>query len=149
MKGKLIMSREFAKSEIIRQKCSICGIKNKIFTELIYDHKMIGYKLTCCNCGHVDTFFFNDHDIDHLYTKGREVCIQVTTCKNKKCHLYGLYSLHQASIMIDSILNGKDCDIFDDNENNNDDEFINNSNNFSDTIQLDINGCCKCKPKFH
>lgn len=143
------MSREFAKSEIIRQKCSICGIKNKLFTELVYEDKTIGYKLTCCNCGHVDTFFFNDdHIATHLYGKGREVCIQVTTCKNKKCPYYGKYSLHQASLMIDAILNGKDYN-FDNDNNNSSDNNTSNDISFSDTIQLDINGCCKFNPKFH
>jgi len=145
------MAREFAKSEIIRQKCSICGIKNKLFTELVYEGKMIGYKLTCCNCGQCDTFFFNDdHIAPHLYNKGREVCIQVTTCKNKKCPYYRLYSLHQASLMIDAILDGKEYD-FNNGDDINDNTENNNSsdNNFSDNIQLDINGCCKFNPKFH
>ena len=145
------MSREFTKSEIIRHKCSICGIKNKLFTELTYDDKFIGYSLTCCNCGHSDTFIINDNHISsHLYTKGREVCIQVTTCKNKKCPYYGKYSLHQSSLMIDAIFNNKEFN-FDSEENATIDTENNNENsiNFSDTIQLDINGCCKLNPKFH
>ena len=145
------MSREFAKSEIIRQKCSICGIKNKLFTELVYENKTIGYKLTCCNCGHCDTFFFDDsHKAQDNYTKGREVCIHITTCKNKQCPYYGSYSLHQASLMIDAILNGKEYN-FNDNNNNDDDKLENDNinNNFLDTIELDINGCCTFNPKFH
>ena len=50
------MAREFATSEVIRQKCSICGSKNKLYTEIQYKGIHYGYMLTCCNCGHVDIF---------------------------------------------------------------------------------------------
>ena len=142
------MSREFSKSEIIRHKCSICGIRNKLFTELVSENKTVGYKLTCCNCGHCDTFFFDDsHIVPINYDKGREVCVHITTCQNKTCPYYNLYSIYQASKMIKSILNGEEYSF--DNEDVNDIEDDDINNNFSNTIELDINGCCKLNPKFH
>lgn len=159
------MAREFAKSEIIRQKCSICGIKNKRFTELLYDGKMCGYRLTCCKCGHVDTFF-NDTIYNHCaITDGREVCIQVTTCDNRGCKYYKKYSLKYAARLLDRILNGletdcicdtdincNDCEFneFCPNKQNNDNEPNYNCNiENSDRYQLVINGYKNNNPKFH
>lgn len=91
------MSRKFAKSEIIRQKCSICGSKNKLYTEIIYSGIHYGYMLTCCNCGHVDIFMKENTDpsgiLGSIYHKGKEQCIQLTTCHNKECRYYGKSSL--------------------------------------------------------
>lgn len=156
------MAREFAKSEIIRQKCSICGSKNKRFTELLYDGKMCGYRLTCCNCGHIDTFF-NDEKFSKLgvTTKGREACIQVTTCNNRKCPYFKKYPLKYAARLIDGILNGQGTDCMYNNEMNcNNCEFSDicpnkqnneNENNIenSDSNQLVINGYINNNPKFH
>jgi hypothetical protein len=156
------MAREFAKSEIIRQKCSICGSKNKRFTELLCDGKMCGYRLTCCKCGHVDTFF-NDEKFSEIgsISKGREVCIQVTTCNTKKCQYYNRYPLSYAARLIDRILSGlgtdcmydngmncKDCEFKDicPNKQNNDPE---NNIEISDRYQLVINGYRNNNPKFH
>ena len=140
------MAREFSTSEIIRQKCSICGINNKKYMELVYDNEMVGYKLTCCNCNHVNTFISNiNHIADHIYKKGREVCVHLTTCKNKTCPYYNMYPLWTATTKIDDILNNK-CDPDDniDSENNQ-----NNNIEKSDMDKLVINGYEIDEPKFH
>lgn len=156
------MAREFSKSEIIRQKCSICGGKNKKFTEIING----GYKLTCCNCGHINTFF-NSNESILSYTNGREICIQVTTCNHKSCKYYCKYTLHQSSKILDNILKGLDTGcIYDNNidinckcceysntcpnntQNSNQSESKNKIKN-SDSYQLDINGYKYNNPKFH
>ena len=150
------MSREFSTSEIIRQKCSICGIKNKIYTELIYNGKYCGYKLTCCNCGHVDTFIIDDDQIaSHVYTKGREVCIHLTICKNKRCPYYGKYPIWTAATTIENILNGLPTD-GENSGNNNGNNTGNNGTNCeicmnknSNDIQLDINRYEFDRPKYH
>ena len=142
------MAREFSTSEIIRQKCSICGMNNKKYTELIYNDNICGYKLTCCNCNHVDTFINDsDHIATHVYGKGREICIHLTTCKHKNCPLYGKYPLWTAATKLNDILNNVDsngcassCDC--DNKTITEIKFLN-------TVQLDINGYEIDKPKFH
>ena len=159
------MAREFSKSEIIRQKCSICGIKNKKFTELLYDNKMSGYRLTCCNCGHVDTFYKDDSFSDTIkFDKGREVCIQVTTCKYKTCPYYQKYNLQHASFLLGRILNGLDtscitngdgtctsctCENCPNYNPNNPNTESNSSIKISDSYKLDINGYRNNNPKFH
>lgn len=146
------MAREFSTSEIIRQKCSICGMNNKKYTELVYNNETCGYKLTCCNCNHVDTFIDNaDHIADHVYGKGREICVHHTTCKNKTCPYYGKYPLWTAATKIDDILNKRvstDCTCGKIpcicNKNN-----LENSIKNSETCQLVINGYEIDQPKFH
>ena len=149
------MAREFATSEIIRQKCSICGMNNKKYTELVYDGETVGYKLTCCNCNHVNTFINNSEYIaTNVYNKGREICIHLTTCKNKTCQYYGKYPLWTSAMHINDILNN--------NENINNPTCPNNCTcgcnqsditldeiKFSNTAQLDINGYEINEPKFH
>ena len=159
------MAREFAKSEIIRQKCSICGSKNKRFTELLYEKEMCGYRLTCCNCNHVDTFF-NDEKYSHMgiTEKGREVCLQVTTCDYRVCKHYRKYSLKYAARLLDRILSGlgtdcvcdniddcKKCEFYDTCPNKQNNDEINKNCNIekSDSYQLVINGYENNNPKFH
>lgn len=145
------MSREFSTSEIIRQKCSICGMNNKKYTELVYDNKRCGYKLTCCNCGHVDTFIEDgEHIATHVYEKGREVCVHLTTCKNKTCKYYNKYPLWRAAMKIEDILNNVDNECTGDSNcecgcNSSCNTIIENS----DSDKLDINGYEINKPKFH
>jgi hypothetical protein len=148
------MAREFSTSEIIRQKCSICGMNNKKYTELVYNGETCGYKLTCCNCNHVDTFIDDiDRIADHVYSKGREVCIHLTTCKNKTCPYYGKYPLWTAATKINDILNGRDwsdnCNCGNNPCTCNNCECNENNIKISDTHQLVINGYEIDKPKFH
>ncbi len=160
------MAREFSKSEIIRQKCSICGNKNKKFTEILHQSQMCGYILTCCNCGHVDRFYDESKFIDVAVGKGREICIQVTTCNNKRCKYYKKYSLHYSSDLLEKILNGLSIDCVKDgncdeceyycmcpnschNKQNSNDSNLNNEIKFSDSCKLDINGYKNNNPKFH
>ena len=144
------MAREFSTSEIIRQKCSICGMNNKKYTELVYDGETCGYKLTCCNCGHVDTFITNpDHIATHVYEKGREICIHLTTCKNKQCPYYGKYPLLKAATRLEDILSGEcTCNDTPCSCNPSDDTTKSNIENL-DKYKLDINGYEIDKPKFH
>ena len=158
------MAREFSKSEIIRQKCSICGSKNKRFTQILQDGKTCGYRLTCCNCNHVDTFYNKDYSTDiGSTTKGLEVCIQVTTCNCKACKYYKKYPLKYAAMLIDRVLNGygTDC-VYDNNMDCKNCEFVDicpnkkdneTENNYciekSHYHQLVINGYTDNNPKFH
>ena len=108
------MSREFSTSEIIRQKCSICGSKNKLYTEIRYKGIHYGYMLTCCNCGHVDTFIESYNGPSGIlyadFQKGKEVCIQLTTCTHTDCKYYGKFKIWDAATTIDDLLNGKDSE---------------------------------------
>ena len=162
MKGKVtFMAREFATSEIIRQKCSICGSKNKLYTEIQYKGLHYGYMLTCCNCGHVDIFMDSLNGpsglLDSLFQKGKEICIQLTTCKKTECKFHGKSSLWDAKTTLDEAFkkqNGENID----SSNTNDltsETFscpcrcpgtLGNSND----VQLDINGCNETyDPRFH
>ena len=80
--------REYARTEIIREKCHFCGCKNKLFTELIKaDHTEIGMVLRCCNCGKL-TFHINpglgidvvENYINHKIYAGKSKCIQESYC---------------------------------------------------------------------
>lgn len=150
------MAREFSTSEIIRQKCSICGMNNKKYTELVYNGESCGYKLTCCNCSHVNTFITDiDHIADHVYAKGREICIHLTTCKNTACPYYKKYPLWTAATKLDDILNNVEdtdcpcgnnpCTCKPETES----QTQNCNIKKSDEYQLVINGYAIDKPKFH
>lgn len=89
--------REYARTEIIREKCHFCGCKNKLFTELIKaDHTEIGMVLRCCNCGKL-TFHINpglgidvvENYINHKIYAGKSKCIQESYCPHTHCALYG------------------------------------------------------------
>lgn len=88
--------REFEFREIYRQKCFICGCKNKVHTELL-DHsgKFVGYALKCCACGDVHEFLLNYEEngkkgLSSLYyKKGKQTCIQPSFCPHTDCELYG------------------------------------------------------------
>lgn len=162
------MSREFATDEIIRQKCSICGSKNKLYTQITYKGVQYGYMLTCCNCGHVDTFMDSYKSpagtVEGQLQNGYEVCIQLTTCKNTKCKYYNTSTLWNSKTTIDSILNqdknnSNDCQHCHCNHTEKDNLCNNhkcNSSNScealsrkSDSYQLDINTIFNKKPRFH
>ena len=154
------MSREFATSEIIRQKCSICGSKNKLYTEITFKGIHYGYYLTCCNCGHVDTFIEDQNGpsgmLDALFHRGREICIQNTTCTHKDCKYHGKSSLWNAKTTLDEAYN---------NQNGIENPINQNvgyagcgcpicnpcaiANEKSDKLQLDINDCNSSNPRFH
>ena len=147
------MSREFSTSEIIRQKCYTCGSKNKLYTEFVYSGIHYGYMLTCCNCGHVDIFMKEGVDpsgiLGAIYHKGRECCIQLTTCHNKDCKYYGKSSLWNAKTTIDDALNGTNTSKSDnDKKNNCECEENCNCNKNPITVELDINKS-DCRSKFH
>jgi hypothetical protein len=78
--------------------CKVCGFNNKLFRVIIdRNKKIIGYSLTCCQCGNVHEFHINieDNGIYNVltsmlyYNKGLDVCMQPTTCNHKKCPLWG------------------------------------------------------------
>lgn len=94
--------REFAKSEVIREKCHWCGSKNKLHTELITsDSSVVGYSIRCCNCGRVDTFInpklYSSIGIYHNggLSTGRQKCIQESFCPHLQCPLYGTCGGHR------------------------------------------------------
>ena len=144
------MSREFAKSEIIRQKCSICGMNNKMYTELIWNKTKCGYKLTCCNCSHVDAFVDDEYANILKFNKGREICIQLTTCKNRSCKYYGKYSLHEAADLLEKSLKS-DVSTADNDSNNGNTNNSNSGINIENlnSGKLDINDCDLYNPRFH
>ena len=86
--------REFAKSEIIKQKCYICGCRNKGFSELLDDkvNTYAGFRLKCCNCGNVLTFYRDYTDNGTMpplkVHPGKEKCIKLSFCPHKDCKLY-------------------------------------------------------------
>ena len=85
--------REIEFREIFRDKCPMCGCKNKIHTELIDQYgKFVGYTLKCCGCGSYREFLL-DRDSDktpHLsYKNGKQTCIQPSGCPHfQTCKLY-------------------------------------------------------------
>ena len=43
--------------------CKVCGFNNKLFRVIINrDNKIIGYSLTCCQCGRVHEFHIDIED---------------------------------------------------------------------------------------
>lgn len=78
--------------------CKTCGFNNKLFRVIINRaNKIIGYSLTCCQCGHVHEYHIDieDNGIYNFltsmlyYNKGMDICLQPTTCTHKQCPLYG------------------------------------------------------------
>lgn len=135
--------REFAKSEIIRQKCGICGSKNKMYTEILFNGNPYGYMLTCCNCGHIDTFMDSEIGSGGLIRgwmrEGKRICIQLTSCKKKDCPLHGTSKLWDDSTDVDSSTNNSG------NGNSLTDNMCGNptgSDKNSQPIELDVNSSC-------
>ena len=89
--------RIFEKYEMRKQKCHICGSRNKVHTELLNRQgKFVGYTLKCCNCGRVDTFFLDYKtngcpfvQREHDYIEGKDRCIRSSYCPKTNCRLYG------------------------------------------------------------
>lgn len=99
--------REFAKIEILSQKCSICGSRNKRFGEYIADKKRLGYMLICCNCGHVDSFI---NDLDPMGSIlsfdrgiGKEICLRQSHCPHTDCKFHAIDKMWDNFDDIDSI----------------------------------------------
>lgn len=91
------MSVEMNMDRIRRWKCSFCGSKEKRKIDAITgDNNIIGYSLSCCNCGHIDNFAISPSAIP-MYVcgqKGNVKEIRITCalsdddidfCKNTKC----------------------------------------------------------------
>ena len=97
--------RIFEKYEMKKQKCHICGCRNKVHTELLNRQgRFVGYKLKCCNCGRVDTFYLDYPSNgcpcvqrEHDYIEGKDRCIQSTYCPRTDCKLYGKNALDDDS----------------------------------------------------
>lgn len=83
--------REFERTEVMREKCHICGCKNKLHTNLINKSgKIVGYTLRCCNCGRTIQYLNPENNvIGQKYYKGTQKCIQESYCPHKNCPLYG------------------------------------------------------------
>lgn len=86
--------REYEKYEIVKTKCSVCGCKNKVHTELL-DNKntFVGYSLKCCACGHINTFYLdmekNGTKEPRRYFQGKETCMMSSYCpRRNECKLY-------------------------------------------------------------
>ena len=167
------MSREFATSEIIRQKCSICGSKNKMYTEFNYKGVHYGYQLTCCNCGHVDQFMDAYKSpagiVMGAFARGKEVCIRFQDCSHSECPYYNKGFIWDSATTIDDAFKNQidgslnTCDNKCNSCSRKDtctkccvdtrtvtltgtEYVIRNSND----VQLDINACeSSSNPKFH
>lgn len=79
--------------ERMREKCHLCGCKNKVRTELIDEFgNKVGFNLKCCNCGrsidYLDDKFRNGDCCSKEYKKGEQSCIRPTGCPYKDCALY-------------------------------------------------------------
>ena len=87
------MTRAFEHRHMVRQKCAICGCKNKVHTELFdLNNQFIGYSLKCCACGNKLNFFLDYKNNGLQETKiheGKQTCIQPSFCPRKDCPLYG------------------------------------------------------------
>ena len=91
--------REFAQYEMRKSKCPICGCRNKLFTRFTdkVTNDKVGYTITCCNCGKVQSFFkdVTKNGTTPIYTRKEyqptlQRCFQLSGCsKNKECPLYG------------------------------------------------------------
>ena len=167
------MSREFATSEIIRQKCSICGSKNKMYTVFNYKGVHYGYQLTCCNCGHVDQFMDAYKSpagiVMGAFARGKEVCIRFQDCSHSECPYYNKGFIWDSATTIDDAFKNQidgslnTCDNKCNSCSRKDtctkccvdtrtvtltgtEYVIRNSND----VQLDINACeSSSNPKFH
>ena len=101
--------REYARYEYAKEKCPICGCRNKVFTPVYDDDACncdrckcgereafnVGFQLKCCNCGFVRVYRTSYlHNGDPLRSekdlvRGRDVCFQPSPCPHKNCPLYG------------------------------------------------------------
>lgn len=101
--------REYARYEYAKEKCPICGCRNKVFTPVYEDEQSncdrckcgereaynVGFQLKCCNCGYIRVFrtnhlrngnpFASEDDL----VRGRDICFQPSPCYKKDCPLYG------------------------------------------------------------
>ena len=143
------MSREFARHEIVIYKCNVCGARNKLFKKI--DHKL--FTITCCNCGHFETFK-NDpsmripglNDLDKVLNSNNEVCIRLTTCHNKKCRYYNNDNKDKCG---NKCSDKCKCNHQHMNTHCMDDGINEILNRNSDECQLDINENYNSKPRFH
>lgn len=85
--------REIEFREIFRAKCSNCGCKNKVHSELMDENnKFVGYGLKCCNCGKYTEYLLDveNNGTPHAsYKVGFQSCINPSFCpyKGNKCKL--------------------------------------------------------------
>jgi hypothetical protein len=86
--------RQYEKFEWSKEKCMICGCRNKIHSELFEDvtDKFLGYSLKCCACGHM-RLYFNEHSYNGLldipkFHIGHQKCYRRSFCPHKDCLLY-------------------------------------------------------------
>ena len=144
------MSREFARHEIVIYKCNVCGARNKLFKKI--DHKL--FTITCCNCGHFETFknypsmnIPGLNDLDKVLNSDNEACFRLTTCHNKKCRYYksGSFNNKNSKSKCNNCCN--ECNCYSTHCIDDDVKEILNRN--SDEEQLDINENYNSKPRFH
>lgn len=84
--------REFAYDEYHTYKCRVCGCKNKTYIDLLFEDKIVGYSLHCCNCGNT-MIFTKEKKYHHLYLDGklrggRMYCHRPSYCPYKNCRFY-------------------------------------------------------------
>lgn len=100
--------REFERTEVMREKCHICGCKNKLYTNIVTKSgKIVGYTLRCCNCGR--TIKYMDPNINIVCQAtyvGSRKCIQESYCPHKNCPLYGTCGRHKKKPPKDNKNNG-------------------------------------------
>lgn len=144
------MSREFARHEIVIYKCNVCGARNKLFKKI--NHKL--FTITCCNCGHFETFknypsmnIPGLNDLDKVLNSDNEACFRLTTCHNKKCRYYksGSFNNKNSKSKCNNCCN--ECNCYSTHCIDDDVKEILNRN--SDEEQLDINENYNSKPRFH
>lgn len=144
------MSREFARHEIVIYKCNVCGARNKLFKKI--NHKL--FTITCCNCGHFETFknypsmnIPGLNDLDKVLNSDNEACFRLTTCHNKKCRYYKMGSFNNKNSKSKCNNCCNECNCYSTHCIDDDVKEILNRN--SDEEQLDINENYNSKPRFH
>lgn len=86
--------REFEMNEIFKEKCHVCGCRNKVHAELkdIHDN-LVGYSLKCCGCGNYREFMLdykdNGKNIQRNFKSVNQKCLQPSYCPRTDCPLYG------------------------------------------------------------
>lgn len=87
--------RAYERFEWYKEKCMICGCRNKVYSELLENitDRYIGFSLKCCACGHLRMYFnersYNGRLEIPKYHIGKQECCRRQACPfRKRCMLW-------------------------------------------------------------
>lgn len=84
--------RKIGKREIDRHKCIMCGSKNKLISDIVFNEEVHGHIIRCCACGHLEQFIDKSMIPQDLYSKNVKIvpsnCIQSVPCPYTDCPYY-------------------------------------------------------------